>query len=284
MFLKKLRVVYNDLTNSEKKISKYICEHPHELKTTTSYQLANHLDIGQSTIIRFSQKLGYRSFRELTTDLAISYSNGKDTDEIVIDESTDTTNRKIMTQYQDIASLTYSSNPAWLIDDTVNAIKSARQIVVYGVGNSNLFAEYLAAQLVNIGLIAHCGSNTHIIYSVVSRFTSDDLVILISDSGETKEVIKTAMIAKNNNTPIIAMTKGSKNKLHSLANITLKTVDFLTNSRLSATTIRCSQLCLIDMIYLNLFKSNFDLYYNLFSESEKLLDYKYLGNKEKVKK
>ena len=42
-------------------------------------------------------------------------------------------------------------------------------------------------------------------------------------------------------------------------------------------TLRCSQLCLLDMIYLNLYKTDFEHYEKIIAESEKLLDYKYNG-------
>lgn len=66
MFKAKLKAVYQDLTQSEKLVADYILEHIDEIRTITSHQLAVNTHIGQSTIIRFSQKLGYNSFRELS--------------------------------------------------------------------------------------------------------------------------------------------------------------------------------------------------------------------------
>ena len=61
MFKAKLKAVYQDLTQSEKLVADYILEHIDEIKTITSHQLALNTHIGQSTIIRFSQKLGYNT-------------------------------------------------------------------------------------------------------------------------------------------------------------------------------------------------------------------------------
>lgn len=73
------------------------------------------------------------------------------------------------------------------------------------------------------------------------------------------------------------MTRIQKNRLHGYSDIVLKTVNYETNTRLNAMTLRCSQLCLLDMIYLNLYKTDFEHYEKIIAESEKLLDYKYNG-------
>ena len=57
MYQEKLKQVQNELTQTEKIIADFFQNHSLEARSFTSYQLADRLNIGQSTIILFSKKL-----------------------------------------------------------------------------------------------------------------------------------------------------------------------------------------------------------------------------------
>ncbi len=272
MFKAKLKAAYQDLTQSEKLVADYILEHIDDIKTITSHQLAINTNIGQSTIIRFSQKLGYGSFRELLADLSAIPRQDIYREEIQIHESMNDTNRKIIAQYQDIVEITFQNNKAEIIQQACDMLTRAKKVITFGIGSSNLFCEYLANQLVKMGLLCITSQTPHTIYSLIDQSRKDTVLFLISESGETHEVIKAASIAKERGVPIIAMTRMSKNPLHGYADLLLKTVAFETQTRLNITTMRCSQLYLIDALYLNIMKSNFTKYNKIIARSEVLSD------------
>lgn len=272
MFKAKLKAVYQDLTQSEKLVADYILEHIDDIKTITSHQLAINTNIGQSTIIRFSQKLGYGSFRELLADLSAIPRQDIYREEIQIHESMNDTNRKIIAQYQDIVEITFQNNKAEIIQQACDMLTRAKKVITFGIGSSSLFCEYLANQLVKMGLLCITSQTPHTIYSLIDQSRKDTVLFLISESGETHEVIKAASIAKERGVPIIAMTRMSKNPLHGYADLLLKTVAFETQTRLNITTMRCSQLYLIDALYLNIMKSNFTKYNKIIARSEVLSD------------
>ena len=272
MFKAKLKAVYQDLTQSEKLVADYILEHIDDIKTITSHQLAINTNIGQSTIIRFSQKLGYGSFRELLADLSAIPRQDIYREEIQIHESMNDTNRKIIAQYQDIVEITFQNNKAEIIQQACDMLTRAKKVITFGIGSSNLFCEYLANQLVKMGLLCITSQTPHTIYSLIDQSRKDTVLFLISESGETHEVIKAASIAKERGVPIIVMTRMSKNPLHGYADLLLKTVAFETQTRLNITTMRCSQLYLIDALYLNMMKSNFTKYNKIIARSEVLSD------------
>ena len=90
-------------TPTEVKIANYLIENKELARTMTSYDLSEKLGIGQSNIIRFSQKLGYKGFRDLQLDILINTE--EEYKEINEDDSTEITNNKIVQQYVNIASL-----------------------------------------------------------------------------------------------------------------------------------------------------------------------------------
>lgn len=269
MYTTRLRAVSDKLTNKERKIASYLESNPQQSRIITSYELATQLGIGQSTIIRFSKKLGYNSFRDLQVDL-INSPSPTAIEDISVDEPTNATSYKITRQYQEIIDLTYAQNSDVTIEKVVECIRNADRIQIHGIGNSNLFAQYFANQLTTIGVLACCCNNNHVAFSTISCFGPEDLVILISESGETPEIIQAARIAQSHGTPVISMTRAVKNKLYDYSDLILRTVNRMSRTRLETMTMRCSQLCLIDMIYLNLFKTDYMRYLKALDESKTL--------------
>lgn len=279
MLITKINSMIDTFSPTEKKIANYLVQNVSTIRTMTSYEISQKLGIGQSNIIRFSQKLGYKGFRELQFD-----ADGQDDElyrEVNDNESTELTNNRIVHQYINLSKATNSLNGPETIDKCVKKIINSERIMVYGVGNSNLFAEYMSNNLLKMQFNSFSSSNAHIVFTKVSGLNSNDLVILVSETGETREIIKIAKIAKNHGIPIMAITRLAKNRLLKLADYAIYTCNDLSDSRLNATTIRCSQLLVIDMLTLNILKSNYQVYRGYIDESERLLSDNYFGDENK---
>ncbi|MEA5026679.1 putative HTH-type transcriptional regulator YbbH [bioreactor metagenome] len=274
MFKAKLQTSYQNLTQSERMIADYILEHLDEIKTITSHQLAVLTNTGQSTIIRFSQKLGYNSFREFLADISmIKPEDQAKHDEITVEETTGETSRKIGAQYKDIIDITLNTNNEQTIDQVCALLIKKKKIIIFGVASSNLFCEYLANQLITIGLTCFTSQYPHSIFSIIDQADPQETVLfLLSESGETYDAIKAAEIAKNNQIPIIVMTRNVRNTLSSYADYLLKTVSFTAKTSLNVTTMRCSQLLLIDILYLNILKLDYHRFEQIIERAEILSD------------
>lgn len=272
MFISKLNTIRNSLTPAEVKIANYIQNNLSQLKTITSQELAEEIGIAQSTIIRFSKKLGYGSFRELLVDLAAQEKDELISEEIKIKEPNADTIKKICLQVQEIAQITADINDAMTLEKAANLIQRSKSHIIFGIGSSNLFAEYFSNQLIKMGISCYTSTSAHTIYSLIDNAAKDTVIILISETGETKEIVKAAALAKEKGLQIIAMTRGVNNPLHEYADILLKTVTFETETRLNVTTMRCSQLFLIDVLYLLILKSDFKSKNKIISRSNQLID------------
>ena len=72
MFVRRLDQVRDDLTSSEETIALYISNHLEEVSHMTSSQLAEITGVAQATVVRFSQKMGYASFKKMIRDISTS--------------------------------------------------------------------------------------------------------------------------------------------------------------------------------------------------------------------
>lgn len=78
------------------------------------------------------------------------------------------------------------------IDQLVKHILAAKSVFVYGAGRSGLVAKAFAMRLMHLGI------NVNVVGGIVTpSIKKEDLVLLISGSGESTSVLNSAKIAKN---------------------------------------------------------------------------------------
>jgi RpiR family murPQ operon transcriptional repressor len=272
MIKSKIKSMMQYLSKSEMMIADFIMDLHTDPRTLTSSMLAQQLNIAQSTVIRFTQKLGYPSFREFLVDLNAGYSREVPfEEEVVADENTKDTNLRVLAQYYDVLNITHRYNPPVEFDKSVALIRKARKIVLFGIGNSAIFCEYLGNQLTKLGYLATSFRDTHTFLVAASMLDKNDLLILVSESGETKEILDAVAMAKHNQVPILAVTGKAKSTLQTNAEAILTTIVFETDTRLNLLTVRVSQLMVIDLLYINLFKADFKVNFDKVQRSDSLL-------------
>jgi DNA-binding MurR/RpiR family transcriptional regulator len=69
MFRIRIRENFDRLTPSFKRLGEYLLDNYFDAVFMTASQLASRLDIDPATVVRFSQRLGYRGYPELLADV-----------------------------------------------------------------------------------------------------------------------------------------------------------------------------------------------------------------------
>jgi RpiR family transcriptional regulator, murPQ operon repressor len=248
-----LKSKMSQFSKQEKNIARYLLELDVDPRILTSSALAEQLGISQSTIIRFTQKLGYESFRTFLVDLNKLYAD----DRIVKERDllTSDSMKKLITRYEDAIHETNALNNFDNIKQAVQLILNADRIVVYGAANSSIFAEYLYSQLNKTGLFVQFSKGIHSSLVSVAQLSLKSAVVLISQSGETEDTLEIAKQAKANSIPMIVLTGHHKNSLLDYADIILYSSDYAKNLM----NIRISQLFLVDILIQEITESRLKL-------------------------
>ncbi|MGD9791543.1 MAG: SIS domain-containing protein [Phycisphaerales bacterium] len=84
-------------------------------------------------------------------------------------------------------------------------------VLVTGLGKSGLIGAKIAATMASLGVPAHSVHPSEAAHGDLGRFRSADVVIAISFSGETDEVVNLASILKQDGLAIISITGGHEN-------------------------------------------------------------------------
>ena len=209
-----ITVLYDQLFDAEKKIAKFILNNPKKVVDMTVSELAEISDVSIASVSRFCRKVGLKGFAQLKISLAQELVDTHKSGEISNDISVD----NIPQSLQNILAnkITELKQTVNLINtdefrEILEGIRDASRVQVIAVGNTIPVAIDAAFKLNELGIPTTAGTiwETQLSYSFT--LGKGDVLIAISNSGESDKVLEAVKIANNNK----AMTIGITNSPHS---------------------------------------------------------------------
>ncbi|MFH0068636.1 MurR/RpiR family transcriptional regulator [Peribacillus sp. NPDC056705] len=207
-------------TKTEEELANYILQRPEEVSQLTISQIAKKLHISPATITRFCQKLAFSGFNEFKHEL-----------KRFVDLRNTPKNMKNIKQvdyfaklYQDHLGIIDNTFHITTYDDIQKAVSyltQANKIHVYGIGSSGIAAQEFKSKFFRIGLAVEAITDPHQSMMDAALSNENSVVIGISISGTTKEVISSVKIAKKQGSRILIFTGDKKSELSQLGDISL---------------------------------------------------------------
>ncbi len=262
--LKILSAKLDSMTQADRQIAQFIIDYPEQMLTLSSAALAEATGRSQSSVVKFSQKLGYGGYQQLK--LAVNKAKALEwhTPGGVIHGTIDTNDSYVTILQKLIGSKllsmreTLAANNEQAIDAVVEALVSARKVQLAGVGASSLVARDFSYKLLKLGRVVLIDTDTHIQVSNASGLNETDVLLALSHSGRSIETLRIAELAKQRGATVISMTGLHPNPLLDLADLHLFTVTDEERVRSSAITSRDAQLMLMDMLFILLIRRQAD--------------------------
>ncbi|KKB80855.1 RpiR family transcriptional regulator [Devosia soli] len=264
--LKILSAKIDAMTQADQQIARFILDHPEQMLTMSSAALAEATGRSQSSVVKFSQKLGYEGYQQLKLDVNKAKAQEFHAPAGVIHGSIDASDSYLTILQKLIGSKllsmreTTAVNTEEKIDLALDALMSARRIQLAGVGASSLVARDFSYKLLKLGRTVLVDSDSHIQISNASALNGEDLIVALSHSGRSVETLRIAEIAKARGAKLLSVTGLQPNPLLELADISLFTVADEERVRSSAITSRDAQLMLMDMLFILLLRRQADAY------------------------
>ncbi len=94
-------------------------------------------------------------------------------------------------------------------------------VLTSGIGKAGIIARKLSASFSSTGTPSHFLDPAQAVHGDLGSLRPGDLVVILSDSGETDEILRMLNILKRLNHPIIAMTSSRASTLARFATVTL---------------------------------------------------------------
>lgn len=223
--------VLKTLNRSEFEVLSFISSNADKIRKMTISDLAKETYVSTTTIIRMCKKLGYAGFSELKYEL-------KRMNKEKLKADVNNYNELIKKHLLDVERTCELINKDTI--DRIIELITNKNIHFFGKGLSSIACEYITNQFLLINLLAINHTSTHIAYLSADKMNENDVVFILSLSGETHQSLKVAKIAKAKGATVVSITNMGINSLSKLADINLyvyaeddETVEFDNKSRAS---------------------------------------------------
>lgn len=201
----------HELNRLELSVYKYIIGHTKEVQHMTIREMADAADVSTTTILRFLKKMDYSGFSEFKTALKQSLKQP-------VKAQQNPSVEPIKNFFKLIANQEEFDNKISQAADMINA---SELILFFGVGNSGRIAQYGASLLSSYGIYSLPIIDPFQPEPFSDRDFSKTLLILISISGETDQVLAQTRYYKKNGAATIALTANSYSILNQISDFSI---------------------------------------------------------------
>lgn len=255
-----IKGLYPSFHRVEKKIADFILEKPERMIYLSIAQLADELDIAESSIVRFCKIIGIGGFKQLKINLAKSLDNpekliyediGKNDDSYEIIQKVFTSSIETLKESLE----TIDKNQ---FEMAVEAILQAKRIEFYGVGTSSTLAQDAYFRFMRIGLPVYAAVDPHISRMSAATLDNTCLAIGISYKGRTRDTVETLEIARNKGAKTMCLTCFPSSPIAKISDIKLILSTREAQIMREAISSRIAQIALIDSLYTAVALRKFD--------------------------
>ncbi len=237
------------LRDAEKKVADLIFADIDFVAEANISDIAARADVSDASVTRFARAVGCDNVRDLKLRLNRALAAGRR----FIQDAGEVDG---LNAVYDIAAQTLAVNRELMeqadIGGAVNLLDGARQILVFGAGGgSTMLAQELQFRLVRLGYAISAYPQTLLPRMVASTLEPADVVVALSVSGYTPEIVESAKIARQYGAKVVAITAGGS-PLADVADVMLPVVARETDFIYHPSSSRYAMLAAIDVLALEL--------------------------------
>lgn len=200
--LSRIRENFDTLFSAEKRVAAYIMEHPDEVTELNISELAQKSQTGDATVVRMCKHLGYQGFYQMKLILSRDEGQAKPR---YSEETLDSVPGLCSANAARVAALSDGLELETLCK-AITLIKTCRRIYVVAVGNTIPVAMDLSFRLGRCGIPALCTMVPEYYLNNISTAESEDLLIAISRSGASRQILQTMELAQKNHMHTLVIT------------------------------------------------------------------------------
>lgn len=237
-------------SNVERKLAEAILDNPEKIVTCSMAELSGITGISQGSINNFSNKICGEGYAGLKLRIAsgipgfkkptFNYVNESDGIKDILKKSTE----KNIVAFNNTVEL----NSEEVLKKAAEKILNSKKTELYGIFQSGLVAKDFYMQLIQLGLPASYVSDVLTLPVSASLLDEECLIIAISSSGRTKDILDAVKAGKENNVPVICITSQKNSPLAKISDYVLLVTSSEASISNSMNEVRLSQMFLCDAL------------------------------------
>jgi DNA-binding MurR/RpiR family transcriptional regulator len=263
--LERIRALMPQMPEVQRMLAGIVAADPAAASRMTIVELAELGQVSTGSITRLCRALGLSGYSELRLALA-SDSARTEPYSLAAHIGADVAPGDDIQQIAKVIlanvsrAVTDSVNHVNLLDIERAAAKltAARRVEIFGVGGSGVMAADLQQRLYRIGIPCWAWSDTHVALTGAALLGANDVVVVISHSGRTREVHDLVTEAASHGAFTIAVTDERRSPAAGNADLVLSTSVGDLGYRTEAIVARHAQLAVLDLLYVAMAQRTFE--------------------------
>src|SRR5438067_4505758 len=222
-----IRSRFEDFSRSQKDVAQYIVDHLDEAAFQTAEELARRANTSSSTVVRFSQALGFEGFPELQQAARDEYrrrppdANGALTAAPLFSLDQTEFEAALAADHVNVEDTAHKLSRS-AVEAAIDAIVSAEKVLIAGTDQMAFFASYLRHLLMLLDLRAEIvASPSQEALGRLSRIDDQTLVVGLSAGRPHPLITRTMKLARHRKAPTLAITDATLSEVARLARIRL---------------------------------------------------------------
>ena len=212
-----------DLTRSGRTVAEYLVQHAAEAQYLSISSLARECNVAEATVFRFCRSLVFEGYHEMRIALAQANATGAMVNQRELDPeaSTATLCEHASGLFMTAINGTQNALSPEAVDRAAKMLHEAHQVFCLGQGGSMLLANDLCARFAGISNKFRTAGDNHLQIMAAGLMTEADVVLFISYSGATRDMLETLRAAKTSGAKIILITHYEDSPGAKLADVVL---------------------------------------------------------------
>jgi RpiR family carbohydrate utilization transcriptional regulator len=251
--LDRIQAALPSLAPAEQRVGKLCLADPRAFAKLPVSILADRSHVSKPTVVRFCRSVGYDGLSDFKRKLAGTVNEGVPFIHRSVDADDKTADVMVKVVDNTVAAFLKYRNEASTIaiDKALVALMAAfegrHRIQFFGVGNSGVVAQDAQHKFFRLGVNTVAYSDGHLQVMSASMMGPGDCVVVISNSGRTRDLMDACEIARKNGATTIVIT-ASGSPLASAGNVHLSADHPENFDKYSPMVSRLLHLMIIDVL------------------------------------
>lgn len=239
-----------ELRKSEVKVADYVTANPQKVVHSSISELAESADVSEPTVIRFCRRIGFKGYQDFKIALAQSVVPRIKSIHESITEHDNAQSLTMKVFQANIAAIQDSLESLDYItmERVIEACAAARSILFFGLGGSASVAQDAYHKFFRLGIPCNWYEDTHMQAMGASMLGEGDVVIAISHSGSSKDIVEAIELATEAGAITVAVTSHVKSPVSQVASYVLSVNTTETSYRFEPMSSRIAHLSVIDAV------------------------------------
>lgn len=248
--LRALHERLEDLRNSERKVAQYVLEAPEKVIYQSISELAENAQTSEPTVLRFCRALGFKGYQDLKIQLAQDLVPEVKNIHEDVEPGDDAPSliRKVFNSNINAISNSLDILDPEMVGRAIHSLANAKRIEFFGLGGSGAVAMDAYHKFFKLGIPCAWYSDPHMQAMSAALMTPYSVLVAISHSGSTKDVVEAIEIAKESGATTIAIVSHRKSPVANIADIPLCVHARETTYKPEPMSSRIAHLCVIDVL------------------------------------